>query len=198
MGVLNSPRPEVAVTRAAPEPLGPRREDKFLATADQAVAFADWAAGRFEPDPHTGPDGSYLVVSLYFDTAAFDSFRRGGDGGWPKHRLRSYGSDPELRFLEEKLRRGDRVWKRRVRCAPGDWPDGAPAGDEPGQLWFRRRWQRLGLRPVLHVTYRRVAFVSADGDRVTIDSDLACCAAAPQGAVSLAAPGPTRAGGRRS
>lgn len=158
-------------------------------TTDRARDLEQWARASLQPDAHAGADGSYVVASLYFDSAALDSYCRGGAAGWPKYRLRSYGAGTMPLFLEEKVRRGDAVWKRRVPCTVDDWGDRRPGDRTPGLRWFRGRWQRLGLLPVLHVRYRRLAFVAPSGERLTIDGEIACHRADPAAAVLVDAAG---------
>src|SRR3954466_7257782 len=89
-------------------------EIKFHVPSDRVDALRDWARGRLSPDPYgSGPFGdSYLTNSLYFDTPAFDVFRRRGSFGRSKSRIRRYGDAHEL-FFERKLKTRDHVTKRR-------------------------------------------------------------------------------------
>ncbi|MEZ6197315.1 MAG: polyphosphate polymerase domain-containing protein [Planctomycetota bacterium] len=154
---------------------GPRRELKFRLDPEEAAAIAARAAGVLAPDPHVrDASRGYRVESLYFDTPEFDCLRRRGPDGLPRYRLRRYEDRDDPRFLEEKLRRGDLVWKRRLAVSPTEIAalDGPGPLERPPLEWFRRRFEGLALRPVLLVTYRRLAFVGAEGERLTIDLDL--------------------------
>ena len=162
----------------APSRIGPRSELKFPIDAGRAAELFAWSRGRLDPDPHArDPElASYLVESVYFDTPRLDCFRRRGVDGLPKYRARRYdGVDREI-FLEEKLRRENRVWKRRLGCGLGELGEltegrATLAGDRE---WFRSRFRVLLLEPALLVRYSRRALVGENGLRVTLDQGISC------------------------
>jgi SPX domain protein involved in polyphosphate accumulation len=142
-------------------------ELKFLVDAATAARIRDWARARLEPDPHgTGNWGDeYRTATIYFDTPEFDVFQRVGSYGRSKYRIRRYGDDERV-FLERKMRRGDRLAKRRSAVALAQL-------DDLADNWFVRRLALRHLAPVCEVTYRRTARQRGEGGaRLTIDEAL--------------------------
>lgn len=149
---------------AVPDGVIPAYELKFLLSEPAARDLAAWAAGRFEPDPHAGPAGSYRVTSVYLDTPAFDVCRRAEGFKVHKHRARRYGTE-DVVHLERKSKDRGRVWKHRT-AVPLD------RLAEPAAHWFADEVADLGLRPVCRVTYERTAFVGTGPTgpvRLTLD-----------------------------
>ena len=153
-------------------------EIKYLITADRAEEIRDWVRTRIDADPHgAGESGDvYHVRSLYFDTEDFDVFYRRGSFGRSKYRIRRYESG-EATFLERKLRRRNKVSKRRSIVGLGDLErlanDEAPNGWEG--YWFHRRLLARRLMPICQISYRRIARVSMTDlgpIRLTIDQNV--------------------------
>ena len=156
----------------------PAYELKFLLTEEQARDVERRVRGRLSPDPHADPalDGAYRTTSLYTDTAQFDVFRRVGEFGRSKYRVRRYGQAGPA-FLERKDKNGDRVRKCRVPVPADDLSvlaaPGAPAGWPGG--WFHQQLTIRRLGPVCRITYDRVAYLgTADGGtvRLTLDREV--------------------------
>lgn len=61
-----------------------------------------------QPDPNTGPDGSYLIRSLYFDSPTDRALREkiSGVSQREKFRIRCYNGDYSRISLEKKSKRG--------------------------------------------------------------------------------------------
>lgn len=176
MPTAASESPEPRGSPAVPPPRGqPRTEWKLVMPPPQALAVFAEARRWMQPDPHAlqATDACYEVESVYFDTSTLACFAQSGEAEFPKYRLRHYGSGCTL-FLEEKLRRRDQVWKRRVPIAGGDADHllNSATSQDPGVAWFQRRLRTLGLKAVLAVGYRRHALVGSSGERLTIDLDL--------------------------
>lgn len=78
-----------------------------ISAADKAAICASMRAVA-RPDPHAGPDGRYLIRSLYFDTPADKALREKLDGvsEREKFRIRFYNGDPSVMHLEKKIKRG--------------------------------------------------------------------------------------------
>jgi len=153
-------------------------EVKFLVPADRVDDLRAWARSRLRPDPFGGgPFGdSYETSSLYFDTGAFDVFRRHGSYGRSKYRIRRYGNEPEL-FLERKLKTRELVTKRRSRIAADELSGLLSADPRKGWAghWFHRRILARNLGPVCQVAYSRTALVQSNGHgpiRLTLDTGL--------------------------
>lgn len=153
-------------------------EMKFRITTELGDAIGAWARGRLSPDPYAGGangDG-YTTTTLYFDSAAFDVFRRRGSYGRSKYRVRRYGAS-DMVFLERKMRTRDRLSKRRT-LVPATAMDrlAAPDGHKWAGSWFERRLEARGLAPVCGIRYQRLARVAqaaAGPIRLTIDRDIA-------------------------
>jgi hypothetical protein len=154
-------------------------ELKFELSQQDVLRMKAWARRHLRPDPH-GEDGCYRVTSVYCDTPAFDVFHRTEGYRGSKLRLRRYGSAPFV-FLERKVKKGDRVRKRRVEVAPEDLPRLAayeagtipPAGWAAG--WFLDQALKKGVAPACRVGYHRSAFFGVTGGqsvRLTIDENL--------------------------
>ncbi|MCH7822951.1 MAG: hypothetical protein IIA07_13115 [Proteobacteria bacterium] len=72
---------------------------------------------------------------------------------------------------EEKLRRRQQVWKRRLPCRQDELAaivQGATSL-EGDREWFRTRFQVLRLKPRLIVLYQRQALVGPGDERLTVD-----------------------------
>ena len=153
-------------------------EIKFVLDAPVAEGIVDWARANLKPDPHaSGPWGDeYLTTNLYFDTDAFDTFHRRGSYGRAKYRTRRYGDDESL-FLERKLRKAERVNKRRTKVRVDEMSrlNGSERVSGWAGKWFHRRLRLRSLQPVCQVAYRRMARVATGVHgpiRLTADRDI--------------------------
>jgi len=154
------------------------RETKFVADVALYPKLVEWARQRLGPDGHgAGPYADeYATSTLYFETDGFDVYRRTGSYGRSKYRIRRYGA-AEAVFLERKFRT-ERLLAKRRTIVPlsmvARLSTDRPAEDWPG-YWFHRRLQLRRLRPLVQLSYDRVARVgqSASGPiRLTIDRNL--------------------------
>lgn len=151
------------------------RELKFVVDASQANAILGWARLNLDVDPHAQGEG-YRVTSLYFDTSAFDVYRRRGSYARSKYRIRRYASNPTV-FLERKMKRGHCVGKTRCGIPAAELDRlkaETPDRTWPG-AWFHRRLHARGLHAVCQVAYERTARVlpTSDGPiRLTLDRNL--------------------------
>ena len=157
----------------------PRHEIKFFLSATDAIWLSSRLSAAMERDRNAGPDGTYLVRSLYLDDAYDSAFydKIAGSPSRDKYRIRLYNLDDRMILLERKRKLGDLIQKesaqisRRMaeRVLLGD-----PSGFEKveNQLvrdLFREMRTKL-LRPVVLVDYTREAFCHpAENARVTID-----------------------------
>ena len=137
-------------------------EIKFVLDAPLADGIVDWARKHLKPDPYgSGPSGDdYFITNLYFDTDAFDTFHRRGSYGRAKYRARRYGDDEGL-FLGRKLRKDDRVNKRRTKVRVDEMSrlNGNESLSGWSGNWFHRRLHLRSLQPVCQVAYWRTARV---------------------------------------
>jgi hypothetical protein len=153
-------------------------EFKFLLDESQALQIADWARSNLDPDPHFDPEfgDGYCVNSLYLDTKYFDVFHRRTGFRQQKFRLRRYGRESTVWF-EEKCKRKDFVRKRRSSVDQDEVVDRLvhSAETEWEGIWFRKKIDERGLRPVSQITYHRFARIGTSDVgpiRLTIDDHL--------------------------
>jgi hypothetical protein len=161
----------------------PAFEVKFLLTEAEAREVERRLRRRLTPDPHADPalNGAYRVTSVYFDTPAFDVYRRSEGHRCRKFRVRRYGMNPTA-YLERKTKSAQQVCKRRAAVPLADLPRlaGEVPADWPG-AWFVKRLALRNLQPVCRVTYERLALVghTPDGSiRATFDRAVLGAAAA--------------------
>lgn len=152
-----------------------------ISAADKAAICASMRAVA-RPDPHAGPDGRYLIRSLYFDTPADKALREKLDGvsEREKFRIRFYNGDPSVMHLEKKVKRGGLGYKvsapitaeEAQRIVDGDTNWMAVSGR--GLLVeLYAKMKSEGLRPKTIVDYTRTPFVYGPGNvRVTIDENI--------------------------
>lgn len=152
-----------------------------ISAADKAAICASMRAVA-RPDPHAGPDGRYLIRSLYFDTPADKALREKLDGvsEREKFRIRFYNGDPSVMHLEKKVKRGGLGCKvsapitaeEAQRIVDGDtnWMSVSGRGLIV-ELYAKMKSE--GLRPKTIVDYTRTPFVYGPGNvRVTIDENI--------------------------
>ena len=81
-----------------------RHELKYRVGMCEYIVLRQRLALLAVPDEHTGPDGRYRITSLYFDDPDDSALIEKLDGvnKREKFRLRRYGGDTSLIFLEKK------------------------------------------------------------------------------------------------
>jgi len=167
--------PSEATTREARKRA---REIKFVVEVAKYPDLVEWARRRLSADEHgTGAHGDeYQTSTLYFETRAFDVYRRRGSYGLSKYRIRRYGSSDTV-FLERKFRTERLLVKRRTTVALdaiSNLADATPDQSWSG-FWFHRRVQLRHLDPLVQLSYDRVARISRSSHgpvRLTIDRNL--------------------------
>jgi len=133
-------------------------------------------------DEHAGPDGSYNVRSLYFDTPADKALREKIDGvnTREKFRIRYYNGDQAFIQLEKKSKvngLGNKKYanitaREAQSIADGNW-GWMPQSGRPLVVELYSKMQSEGLRPKTIVDYTREPFVYAPGNvRVTLDYNI--------------------------
>lgn len=133
-------------------------------------------------DANVGPDGTYVVRSLYFDdykdTALMEKLT--GQLYREKFRLRTYGPGSGVIHLEKKVKRGHLGYKEQARLSPDECRrllegDGAFLLERPEPV-CRELYAKMAtglFKPKTIVEYDREAFIWAPGGiRVTIDSNV--------------------------
>jgi len=146
------------------ESMTPAYEQKFLVDEATAQAIVAAARAQLRPDPHAdASDGAYRVTTLYLETPGFDVFHEAPELEGAKYRVRRYGDETRV-WLEKKVRRGDRVRKRRSAVES--------VAARASCAWFDEETRARDFRPLLAVGYRRTAFFGS-GDqgpyRLTLD-----------------------------
>ena len=96
----------IGTTIGTTEPLRLRHEVKHQISPQEDLVLASRLGKLFPRDGHAGPDGSYRVTSLYFDTPYDTALREKLDGvdRREKFRLRYYGEIPAFLKLEKKFK----------------------------------------------------------------------------------------------
>lgn len=159
-----------------------RNEIKHEISASDKAAICASMRAVAQPDPHAGPDGRYLIRSLYFDTPADKALREKLDGvnEREKFRIRFYNGDPSVMHLEKKVKRSGLGYKvsapitaeEAQRIVDGDtnWMVSSGRGLLV-ELYAKMKTE--GLRPRTIVDYTRTPFVYGPGNvRVTIDENI--------------------------
>lgn len=158
-----------------------RHEEKHQVNLREALVLSQRLEKLFPRDPHAGPEGSYQVVSLYYDDPYDTALRQKLDGvdRREKFRLRYYGKEPAFFKLEKK-------YKVKGLCGKGSCRLSREEGErllredfafllekeEPLAREFYAKLRR-GLASKTVVRYTREAFLYAPGNvRVTLDGDI--------------------------
>ena len=158
-----------------------RHEEKHQVNLREALVLSRRLEKLFPRDPHAGPEGSYQVVSLYYDDPYDTALRQKLDGvnRREKFRLRYYGKEPAFFKLEKKYKVKGLCGKGLCRLSREEG-ERLLRGDfafllekeEPLAREFYAKLRR-GLAPKTVVRYTREAFLYAPGNvRVTLDGDI--------------------------
>jgi hypothetical protein len=152
----------------------PSFEIKFLLSEVEANEVEQRLRPSLLLDPHADPalDNAYHVTSVYFDTAAFDVYRRTKGYKRRKFRIRRYGIGASV-FLEQKSKSEQRVRKRRTSVPDCELSSlvATELNGWPG-AWFAKKLADRGLSPVCRVSYQRLALIGTSSEgpiRVTFD-----------------------------
>ena len=159
-----------------------RQELKYTLGRGEYAAIRQRCRAVMHPDPHTGPDGTYQIASLYFDdlgdTALLQNYS--GVSRREKFRIRMYNGESGTLHLEKKVKKGGLGTKYACSMAPDelermlagdlDWmkDESRPLMQE---LYVRMKGELL--RPKTIVAYRREPYIYGPGNvRVTFDFDI--------------------------
>lgn len=158
-----------------------RHEEKHQVNLREALVLSRRLEKLFPRDPHAGPEGSYQVVSLYYDDPYDTALRQKLDGvdRREKFRLRYYGEKPAFFKLEKKYKVKGLCGKGACRLSREEG-ERLLRGDsafllEKEESLAREFYAKLrrGLAPKTVVRYTREAFLYAPGNvRVTLDGDI--------------------------
>lgn len=154
------------------------REAKFLVDVRLRPQIVEWSRANLQADGHGSGvyADEYSTASLYFETAAFDVYQRNESYGRSKFRIRRYGMS-NIIFLERKFRTERLLAKRRTTVPVEDLERLAGTDLDPlwPGYWFHRRILLRQLRPLIQMSYDRVARIGASNTgpvRMTIDTNL--------------------------
>ena len=170
------------MTTGTTEPIRLRHEFKHQVSPPEDLVLSGRLRRLFAHDAHAGPDGSYRITSLYFDTPYDAALREKLDGvdRREKFRLRYYGEDPAWLKLEKKFKVNGLCGKRSARLSR-DEAERLLAGEDGFLLrreepLLRELYSKLrggGLAPRTAVCYDREAFLYFPGNvRITLDRNL--------------------------
>ena len=159
-----------------------RREFKFLFEFDELAHLKRLLAPHCYPDPHAGPDGTYLIRSLYLDTWDYRLYLANEREAALRYkaRIRTYPSRPGSPvFLEIKNRILDVIHKTRAKVAYEGWADHLHRRDPDvgsGLGAFLLRLHQHGLGPTTLVQYARYAWLGRRETyaRVSLDICIQC------------------------
>jgi hypothetical protein len=160
----------------------PRHELKHFINAADYGAIRNRLQHIFRHDEHAGPDGRYVIRSLYFDNADDRALleKINGLNRRTKFRVRFYNSDPSFIHLEKKTRI-DGLSAKESSPITRDQCSALLAGDtgflrSSAQPLFVELYARMAgdlLRPKTIVDYVREAYVYVPGNvRVTFDTSM--------------------------
>lgn len=152
-----------------------RFELKLQLHPEDADWVREWARQNLKLDAYAGADATYSVHSLYLDTARLDIYHRNGDTVGTKFRIRRYGNE-EVLWVERKRRKGTLVFKRRAAIPKAELLR-VLEGQGIVEGWaktFQDEVKTRQLVPTLLISYRRAAFVTERGSRLTLDYDIEC------------------------
>ncbi len=159
-----------------------RHEYKYLCSLDQLTLERCRLQALMKPDSHVGPDGRYLIRSVYFDDLDSGCYWENEDGSDPraKYRLRIYNCNGGRISLERKAKVRGMTHKDAAQVSRADAETllsgriPFPQAQHPPML--RRMLTDMTLRtlrPATIVQYVRTPFVSAFGNvRVTLDEQI--------------------------
>lgn len=158
-----------------------RHEIKYETDPDKARLIRNNISPVLERDKNTGPDGSYIVKSLYFETPYNNDYhdKELGVQFRQKMRLRGYG-DGDIYKLEIKSKIGDVATKYSVTLsrqqaemvAGGNYDCVLDVGTA-NRIYIYHQLVTNVYRPLMVVTYRRYPFTNPAGNfRLTFDEDM--------------------------
>lgn len=159
-----------------------RHEQKHFINAVDYRAIRSRLRFILRHDEHAGPDGRYVIRSLYFDNADDKALLEKIDGlnRRTKFRIRFYNSDPSFIRLEKKTRI-DGLSSKESAPITRDQCSALLAGNtgflrSSAQPLFVELYARMAgdlLRPKTIVDYVREAYVYRPGNvRVTFDTSM--------------------------
>lgn len=165
-----------------------RYEYKYLVPNSLVPSIRAAVRTTSKIDRYAGPDGTYRIRSLYFDTDKFDLYwaneREQADRF--KLRARMYPGKTSPVFLEVKRRVLDVIIKTRAAIPAKIWRevlaghdaalDSLPPHIRSGALKFLAPYHRHHAKPVILVEYEREAYISDVDSYARLTFDRKICA----------------------
>ena len=155
-----------------------RNELKYLCSEGELQILLARIRPLCPPDRHAGPQGTYDIRSIYFDTFDDRCFWENENGTDPreKFRIRIYnGSDARI-TLECKRKERTMTQKTSCRLSKEEFQQilsGRLLPKAAGDPLLRRFLLQQELRPKVIVSYQRTPFVYAPGNvRITLDRNI--------------------------
>ncbi len=159
-----------------------RHEQKYLIHEAQYLPLRSALSALMERDSHVGPDGEYMLRSLYFDDMYRTAYedKMAGVYARKKYRIRVYDCARDRINLECKYKQGPYISKESLSLSVEEY-ECIRAGecgfllgkDSPMAREFYLDWQTRLLRPVAVVDYEREPYVMNAGTvRITFDKNL--------------------------
>jgi len=157
-----------------------RHEYKYICPSAHLKVLEMRLKALLRADNHTGPSGSYLIRSVYFDTPENACYYENEDGVDPrsKYRIRIYNSNSDRITLERKAKCRSMTHKdsciiSREMCdemLAGRIPE-IKQGMSPLLVKMLTEMRLKVMRPAVIVQYERKPFVHNAGNvRITLDT----------------------------
>lgn len=164
-----------------------RQEIKQLLSPAQALLLEQRIRAVLAPDTHSGPDGSYHIRSIYFDTLNDRAYteKEAGICERDKLRIRFYNYQDRFIQLERKEKRENLIYKEALTISrdtalsllDNRYQDLLSYRHPLADYMYTKSCSE-GLHPAVVVDYMRRAYVYPAGNvRITFDSGL--CAGRP-------------------
>jgi len=159
-----------------------RHELKYFIPYTEYLVLRNRLKLVMKPDPHTGPDGTYQIRSIYFDNGDDKALREKEEGlaKREKFRIRYYNDDFSFITLEKKMKVNDLCLKYDAPITENECRrilkgDTAFMREHPEalcrELYAKMNYQRL--RPRVLVSYLREPYICHAGNvRITFDSQI--------------------------
>lgn len=164
-----------------------RHEQKYEINSYQYAELRQVLSQIMEPDPHTGPDGQYMIRSLYFDDMYHSAYNEKLDGVYQrkKYRIRVYGCSDAVIHLECKHKEGAYIYKEACRLTREEYEqllcgecDFLLQKDSQMAKEFYLDIKTKLLKPEVIVDYEREPYIFDAGTvRITFDKNVRACRA---------------------
>lgn len=159
-----------------------RHELKHYINLAECIILQSKLHTVMKPDPHVGPDGNYLIRSLYFDTPDDKALMEKVTGlrRHEKFRIRLYNHNDGHIKLEKKVKMGDvavksgaSITKEQCLAMLAGNIDWLKTAEKPLLNELYEKIMHQQLRPKTIVDYIREPYVYSAGNiRVTLDKQL--------------------------